>query len=262
MKISTLVSELFSPRIVQAPAVGYIGAIGDFPSLNNAMSALANNGQSVAGGVNYTTSAAAALTLTALGNALITLTNGTAVTLTLDSSYNMVNNLPLPLALGEKFTFQVAALGATTVATPTLSDGATTLVGTTSLVAGSARWYQGVVSQLISTIGQQWTVGTGFVSLAQFGATNNFTVTVNTNTITPTVGNLIFLSGITGTLPAGWYPINFVTSATSFRIAAPLSTVWTATVATVGTSLVAPATYSPLTSVTGLYATATTTVTA
>jgi hypothetical protein len=91
------------------------------------------------------------------------------------------------------------------------------------------------------------------VSLAHVGTTNNFTVTLGTNAIVPVVGQLIFLNVTAGTLPSGWYPINLVTNATSFVIATPPGTVWTATAATVGTITVAPPTFSPLITITGMW---------
>jgi hypothetical protein len=151
------------------------------------------------------------------------------------------------------FGFRIATIAATTVATPTLSDTAVTLAGTTSCVATAVREYIGTLTQVTSTSGISTTSGTTFTSLTQVGSTNNYTVVLGTNTQVPTVGQLIFLNVTTGTLPSGWYPINKVTSATSFVIAAPASSAaWTATAATVGTATVAPATYSPLMTITGL----------
>ena len=117
------------------------------------------------------------------------------------------------------------------------------------------------MTQATTTVGQQFTTGTTFTSLTQVGSTNLFTVVLGTNAITPTVGNLIYLSVSSGTLPSGWYPITKVNSATSIVIATGAGTVWTATAATVGTSTVAPTTVSPLITITGLYANATTTIT-
>lgn len=201
--------------------------------------------------VNFQTSAAATITLTNLQNLFQKLTNGGAVTVTLDSAYNIVATMPGAFN-GQTFAFSIFSSGAGTVATPTLSDTAVTLSGTTSIVAGNVRQYQGVITQLTSTVGMSTTPGTTFSSLAQVGSTNNFTVTLGTNAISPTVGTLIFLNVTAGTLPSGWYPINKVTSATSFVIATPAGTVWTATAATVGTSTVAPATYSPLLTITAM----------
>ena len=239
------------------------GAMMDYSSTNIDYFQLVNNGMSVAGGVNFTTSAGASNTLTALGSAVAQYTVGSAMTLTLDSAYNIGLNLPLPLSVGQKFTFQVHAGGATTIATPTLSDNAVTLSGTTSVLAGAMRWYQGTVTQVTSTVDANLTAGTTFTSIAQIGSTNNYTVTLGTNTIVPTVGQLLHINVATGTLPSGHYPINKVTSATSFVVALPPSgTAWTATAATVDAlSSGAPATYSPLMAIQGLYATATAIVT-
>jgi hypothetical protein len=193
--------------------------------------------------------------LTALGNLTQRITTGGASTVTLDSAYNIVKTLPTPLALGQTFTFMIVTNAATTVATPTLSDTAVTLSGTTTVTAAGARWYQGAVTQINSTTGSTLTAGSTFTSIAQIGTTNNFTVTLGTNAIVPTVGNLFYIGTTTGTLPAGWYPINAVTSATSFVVALPVGTVWTATAATLLSSAVAPSTYSPLVTITGMYAT-------
>jgi hypothetical protein len=189
-----------------------------------------------------------------MNNLLLRLTLGGAVTVTLDSAFNIVNNLPQPATLGQKFQMQIVTNAATTVATPTLSDTAVTLVGTTAVLAASSRWYQGQITQLTTTVGMPTTAGTTFTSLTQVGTTNNFTVALGTNALVPVVGQLIFLNVTAGTLPSGWYPINLVTSAVSFVIATPPGTVWTATAATVGTGVVAPATFSPLLSITGMWA--------
>lgn len=243
------------------------GAMLDQTAQVQLINALAQNGQSVAGGVVIAPSAAATVTLTGMGNLLEQLTNGGAVTVTFDSAYNIVNQLPQPAVIGEKFTFNIMTNAGTTVATPTLSDTAVTLAGTTTVLAAAMRWYQGVVTQLVSTVAALFTAGTTFTSLTQVGTTNNFTVALGTNTIVPVVGQLIYLNVSAGTvgtqLPSGWYPINKVTSATSFVIATPLGTVWTATAATLtppaGTLQTPPAAgiYSPLVTITGLMATVT-----
>ena len=246
------------------------GAVLDETAQVQLLYNLTQNGQSVAGGVVFAPSAAAAVTLTGLGNLLEQLTNGGAVTVTLDSAYNIVNQLPQPASIGEKFTFNIMTNAGTTVATPTLSDTAVTLAGVTTVLAAAMRWYQGVVTQLVSTVAALFTAGTTFTSLTQVGTTNNFTVALGTNTIVPVVGQLIYLNVSAGTvgtqLPSGWYPINKVTSATSFVIATPLGTVWTATAATLtppaGTLQTPPAAgiYSPLVTITGLMATVTATM--
>jgi hypothetical protein len=239
--------------IIQSPALQFTGAIPDQASLAANMNALILNGQSSAGGVNFVTSAAATALISTPGMLLLRLTNGGAVTVTIDSAYNLANNLPQPDTFGQKFQFQIVTNAATTVATPTLSDTAVTLSGTTAVLAASSRWYQGQITQLTSTTGIATTAGTTFVSLAQVGTTNNFTVTLGTNAIVPVVGQLIFLNVTAGTLPSGWYPINLVTNATSFVIATPPGTVWTAAAATVGTITVAPPTFSPLITITGMW---------
>lgn len=191
-------------------------------------------------------------------------TAGSATTITFDSAYNLVNNIPNAY-LGQTFPFTIITNASTTIATPTLSDTAVTLAGTTTVLAAAARWYQGQITQMSTTVGSAVTAGTTFTSIAIVGSTNNYTVTLGTNAITPVVGNAIYLNVTAGTLPAGWYPINKVTSATSFVIAAPVTgTTWTATTATVPGTIVIPSSayspnlpglYSPLVTITGVMAT-------
>lgn len=252
--------QLLFPQVVQTPSTQYIGSMADPGLLSSNLAALAANGQSVAGGANFQTSAGSTITLSNLGALVQRLTLGGAVTVTIDSAYNLCKNLPQPLTAGQTFGTEIVTNAATTVATPTLSDTAVTLAGTTTVLAAAYRRYQGSITQVTSTVGMPTTSGTTFTSLTQVGSTNNFTVALGTNTLVPVVGTLIFLNVTAGTLPSGWYPINLVTSATSFVIATPPGTVWTATVATVGTATVAPATYSPLVTFTGLYATVTATM--
>lgn len=239
--------------VVAAPPLQFSGAMVDNSSLQATVGALQTNGY---GGVNFNASAAASATLTSLYNAQYQFTNGGAVTVTLDYAYNIVAALPQPAFLGQKFDFLIDTNAGTTIATPTLSSssGGVTLAGTTSVLAASARWYQGVVTQLVSTTGIQTTAGTTFTSLTRVGSTNAFTLVLGTNAITPTEGNLVYLNVTAGTLPSGWYPILKVTSATSMVIGTPPGTVWTMTAGTIGTSTAAPATYSPLVTITGLWA--------
>ena len=183
--------------------------------------------------VNFATSAASSATLTNLGNLEQRLTNGGAVTITLDSAYNIVSALPgfsllsqLGLSLlGQTFGFVIVTNASTTVATPTLSDTAVTLAGTTTVLGAAMRKYVGQITQLTTNVGFVPDSGTTFTSIAQVGSTNNFTVTLGVNATSPVVGTAIYLGVTTGTLPAGWYPINKVTSATSFVIATPPGTV-------------------------------------
>jgi len=189
---------------------------------------------------NFASSAGAALTLSNLGNLYQKLTNGGAVVVTLDGAYNIVANLQNPF-LGQTGYFQIFSSGAGTVATPTLTDPTVTLSGTTSIAAGNVRIYQWQITQLATTTGTAVTSGTTFSSLAQVGSTNQYTVTLGTNAITPVVGNVIFINVTAGTLPSGWYPISKVTSATSFQIVAPTTgTAWTATAATIPGTAVVP----------------------
>ena len=218
--------------------------------LNQLTAANAANDQ-----LNYATSAGASLTLTSVQNLVQTLSNGGAVTVTLDYAYNIISQVLNPF-VGQSFGMVIATAAATTVATPTLSDTAVTLAGTsTAVLAASARWYQWSIQQVTTTTGSAVTAGTTFTSLTQVGSTNAFTVALGTNAIVPTVGNLFYLGVTAGTLPPGWYPIVKKTSATSFVIATPPGTVWTATAATVPGTLVAPTpVFSPLITLTGMFA--------
>lgn len=217
---------------------------------------------------NFATSAAATITISSFQGLTQRLTNGGAVTVTVDSAYNIVNNIPGAFN-GQTTAFNIVTNAATTVATPTLSDTAVTLSGTTTVLAAAFRAYQLQITQLSTTVGSTVTTGTTFTSLTQVGSTNNYTVALGTNAISPTVGNAIFLNITAGTLPSGWYPINKVSSATSFVIAAPVAgTAWTATAGTVpGTAVVPvasysfglPGLYSPLVTITGMWATVTAT---
>jgi hypothetical protein len=255
-KIASLVRDLLTLAVIPSPTIAITGAIPDPSSLAATLAALTQNGASAAGGWGWQTSSVASGTLTNLAKQVYQYTNGGAVTITLDYAYNICNNLPVPLAVGQGFEFVIVTNAATTIATPTLSDTAVTLAGgATTVTAAGLRWYSGVVTQATTTVGMPVTAGTTFTSLTQVGATNAFTVVLGTNALVPVVGTLINLTGITGTLPAGWYPIVKVTSATSFIIATPKGTTWTATAATVGTSIVAPATYSPTITITGMFGT-------
>lgn len=210
----------------------------------------------------FQTSAGATLTLTAMQGLTQRLTNGGAVVVTLDSAYNIVNTVFNPF-VGQTYQTTLVGNAGTTVATPTLSDTAVTLAGTTTLTTGGQRVLQTQITQVVTTQGAPMTAGTTFTSLTQVGTTNNYTVALGTNALVPVVGQAIFLNVTAGTLPPGWYPINKVTSATSFVIAAPVSAAaWTATAATVPGTTVVPASqytpglqgiYSPLITITGMY---------
>lgn len=250
------------PPLTTLPAS--LTQLGALPDASSFISILTQMNQANMAGDSYpfNTSAGATITLTAIQGLTQRLTNGGAVTVTLDSAYNIVNSIFNPY-VGQTFQTVIVGNAGTTVATPTLSDTAVTLAGTTTLTTGGSRFLQGQITQVVTTTGMSLTAGSTFTSLAQVGSTNNYTVTLGTNAISPTVGQAIFLTGITGTLPPGWYPINKVTSATSFVIAAPLSSAaWTATAATLGTATVIPPSqytpgllgvYSPLLTITGMY---------
>ena len=252
--IRRLVSYMTLP-VVAAPPLQFTGNIADNSSLQATVGALQANGSS-GQDPTFIASSGTSATLTALGNYLYQYTAGSATTLTIDYAYNIVNALPQPAVLGQKFGFQIVTNASTTIATPTLSSssGGVTLAGTTSVLAASSRWYQGVITQLTSTSGIQTTSGTTFTSLTIVGSTNAYTLVLGTNAITPTAGQLVNLTVTAGTLPSGWYPISKVTSATSMVIMTPPGTTWTMTAGTIGTSTVAPTTFSPLVTITGLWA--------
>lgn len=245
------------------------GALVEPASLQAFLSMLVQ-GQIAEGSVGFNTNATAAVTLTSLQGLIQRLTNGGATVVTLDYAYNIVNQLYNPF-VGMSFPMNIAATGATTVATPTLSDTAVTLSGTTSVLAAAMRWYQGLVTQVVTTSGAPVTSGTTFTSLTQVGTTNAYTLVLGTNALSPTVGQAIFLNVTAGTLPSGWYPIAKVNSATSLVIVAPLAgTAFTATAGTVPGTTVIPTSqytpgllgvYSPLLTITGMLATATAVIT-
>src|SRR5208282_2242330 len=229
--------------LFQPPFMAYDGVIPDLgtfaANLTGLFNFLGQNSQ-----VNQQTSAAATLTLTNVQGAFVKLTNGGAVTVTMDYAYNIVNAMQNPY-IGQTVPMQIMTTSGGTVATPTLSDTAVTLAGTTTVTTGGMRLYSTSIQQMVTVTGAQVTAGTTFTSIAQVGTTNAFTVTLATNTISPVVGSAIFINVTAGTLPPGWYPIVKVTSATSFIIATPPGTVWTATAATLpGTTVVPTSAYT------------------
>lgn len=267
-RLAALIRSYLTLGVVAAPSVSnlqFSGAMPDPGSLVNYLTSLNNNGSADAQ-TNFQTSAGASITLSSLQQLIQRLTVGSACTVTLDSAYNIVNNLSGPSA-GQTFPFNIITNASTTVATPTLSDTAVTLSGTTTVLGAAMRWYQVTVTQVTTTTGTAVTNGTTFSSLTQVGSTNNYTVALGTNALSPVVGNVIFLNVTAGTLPSGWYPVNKVSSATSFVIAAPSAgTAWTATAATVPGTVIVPLSqyqlgltgiYSPLITITGMMATVT-----
>jgi hypothetical protein len=238
--------------------LSFSGNIPDLGSLIQIVGQLQRQGMSVGGNPNFATSAGTTITLTNLGNLTQRLTAGSAVTVTLDYAYNIVAAMGDAAFRGQTFGFEITTNASTTVATPTLSDGAVTLAGTTTVLAAAKRNYLGQITQLTTTTGFVPDAGTTFTSIAQVGTTNAYTVTLGVNATVPTVGTAIYLGVTAGTLPPGWYPIVKVTSATSFVIATPVTgTAWTATAVTFGTTSTAPVTFNPLVTITGMYATAT-----
>ena len=217
----------------------------------------------------FASSAAATITLTSLQNLTQRLTNGGAVTVTIDAAWNIVQVINNPF-VGQSFPIQIITNAGTTVATPTLTGTSVTLSGTTTVLAAAMRWYQGLITQLVTTSGAPMTAGTTFTSLTQVGTTNRYTVALATNALVPVVGQAVFITVTAGTLPSGWYPIDQVTSATSFVIVAPpAGTAFTATAATLPGTILVPASqytpglqgiFSPLVTITGKMATVTATM--
>lgn len=234
------------------PSNLFDGSSPDVGALSNMLVGISKGGMSHQGRLIYNTASGTTATITALDCAWYVFTAGSATTVTVDSAYNIVGKMNNPY-VGMTFPFNISTNAATTIATPTLSDTAVTLAGTTSVTAAGLRFYAGQITQLTTTSGALMTAGTTFSSLTQVGSTNNYTVALGTNAISPTVGQAIYLNVTAGTLPSGWYPINKVTSATSFVIAAPPSSAaWTATAATVPGTAVAPNIYSPLVTIQGI----------
>jgi hypothetical protein len=232
--------------LMSAPGFQFTGNVPDLAALALALQAtLVTEQQGNPLGQTFQTVSAASVTLTNLYNLYLKLTTGAACTVTLDSAYNIVNLVPFPY-LGQVFTFSIQGTAATTVATPTLLATDVTLAGTTTVTTGGMRQYSVTITQLATTVGATVTAGTTFTSIAQVGSSNLFTVTLGTNAIVPVVGTAILINVTAGTLPPGWYPIVKVTSATSFVIATPPGTVWTATAATIpGTGSVPSSAFTP-----------------
>ena len=266
MRLKTLISFFLPMAVSLSPAVAgtvgqslqatnieFNGGIPNDGALIGAMQSLANNAAPNFGTVNSSSSAAASITLTALAGLNLLLTNGGAVTVTLDNAPNIVAQIPGPFN-GMTFPVRISCIAGTSVATPTTGNIGVTLAGTTSVSANSFRDYKGQITQLYSNTVQALTAGTTFTSITQISSTNLYTLALGTNAITTTVGNLIYLAVTTGTLPPGWYPI-YSAGTTSVVIALPPSgTAWTATaVSTMVQPAVAPATLAPLITLTGLY---------
>jgi len=239
----------------QAVALEQNGGILNNGAAVAAMQALSNNAMAATSSTNFVTSAAASITLTNIANLELLLTNGGAVTVTMDNSPNIVAQIPGPF-LGMNFPVTIACIAATTVAAPTVTNTGVTLSGTTTVAANSYRRYRATITQLYAATAQiqSLTAGTTYTSITQIGSTNLYTLALGTNAITTTVGNLIFLAVTTGTLPAGWYPI-YSAGTTSVVIALPPSgAAWTATaVSTMVQPTTAPSTLAPLITLAGLY---------
>lgn len=273
-KLAALLSSYFALG-VGAPLQGLMSALQVNGSLvePNSLVSVGNqilNAAAAADQFTFQTSAGATITLTNIQNLTQRLTNGGAVTVTLDSAWNIVNAINNPF-VGQSFNFWIAATGATTVATPTLTGSGVTLSGTTTVLAAAIRQYNALITQVVTTSAPGVTAGTTFTSIAQVGSTNRYTVTLSGNSVTPTVGQGFFLGVTAGTLPSGWYPIDLVTNANSFVVVLPPSgTAWTATAATLSALTTIPSSgytpglsglYSPLVTVAGVWATATAIIT-
>lgn len=242
-----------------AAAVEFNGGILNSGAVGSLIQSMLNNSSPAAGNNSaLITSAAATVTLTALGGVTYRLTNGGAVVVTLDNAVNIVNALNGP-TLGMTFPLQILASGATTVATPTVTNTGVSLAGTTAVVAGSCRWYQGQITQITTNAVTGVTAGTTFTSLTQIGTSNLYTLALGTNAITSIVGNLIYIGTTAGTLPPGFYP-TYSAGTTSIVIAAGAPGL-TATAATMVAPTVVPQVLAPLIALTGVMATVTATMT-
>jgi hypothetical protein len=239
-----------STQFNAAAGLEFNGALMNNGALVNSLQALSNNANPA---LQYSTSAAATITITNLYNAVQRLTNGGAVTVTLDNAINVVNAIPGPF-LGQTFEFDIAVNAATTVAAPTVTNTGITLSGTTTVTTGGFRRYQGQITQLFSNTVTGVTAGTTFTSIAQIGTSNLYTLTLVTNAITSVVGNLIWIGVTAGTLPAGFYE-TMTAGTTTIVVALPINgTAWTATAATMTNApTVVPQTYAPLITLTGMY---------
>lgn len=233
------------------------GNLPDNGALTSMLGLMSVGGMNHSGRVNFQTASGTTITLTALDSLFQRLTAGAAVTVTIDSAYNIVSKIPSPY-VGQQFPFQIVTNAATTVATPTLLDGSVTLSGTTSVPAAAIRWYSGQITQMTTTSSLIVSTGTTFTSITQIGTSNLYTVALGTNVNASVLGQAIYLNVTTGTLPSGWYPITTATSATSFVIATPPSSAaWTATAVTFPNYATAPNVYSPALTITGVCATVT-----
>lgn len=236
----------------QAIALEENGGILNNGALINAIQSLANNAAPTYGTVNYQTSAAASITLTNLAGLNLFLTNGGAVTVTLDNAPNVVAQIPGAWN-GMTFPMTIAGNASTTVAAPTVTYTGITLSGTTTIAANGLRYYKGQITQLYSNTANSLTSGTTFTSIAQIGTSNLYTLTLVTNAITTVVGNLIYIGVTAGTLPAGWYPTYTAGTTTIVVALPPTGTAWTATAATMTQPTTVPTVYAPLITLTGLY---------
>ncbi len=254
----SLFPALPTTTALAASALEVDGAVMNPGAIVGAIQAIMNNGASRAGHAdNFNTSAAATITLSSLAGLQQFLSNGGAVTVTLDNAPNVISNIAGPFN-GMTFPMFIACAAATTVAAPTVTNTGITLAGTTTVAASSGRWYKGQITQLTSQAVTGVTAASAFTSIAQIGTTNLYTLTITVNAIAQIVGNLIWLGVTAGTLPAGFYP-TYTTGTTTIVIALPPSgTAWTATAATLTNApTVVPVTLAPPLTLTGMFAAAT-----
>src|SRR5487761_1908794 len=209
-----------SPSLI--PANLFDGSSPDVGALSTMLNLMSVGGMNHSGRLNFQTASGTTITLTALDCLIQRLTAGSAVTVTLDSAYNIVAKMASPY-VGMTFPFNIVTNASTTVATPTLLDGSVTLAGTTTVLAAAMRWYVGQITQLTTTSSLVVSAGTTFTSITQVGTSNLYTVALGTNVNASVLGQAIYLNVTAGTLPPGWYPITTATSATSFVIATPPS---------------------------------------
>ena len=247
---------------IQANSLEMNGGIMNDGALIAALQALANNAAPNSGSVNSQSSAAATITLTNLANLNLLLTNGGAVTVTLDNAFNVVNQIPGPLP-GMTFPARISCIAGTSVAAPTVTNTGITLAGTTTVSANSYRDYKGQITQLYAGTNQiqPLTSGTTFTSLAN-AATNTYTLTIAGNSIATTIGNIIYIGTTAGTLPPGWYMIVSSSSTAPVIVAPPAAASWTCTavaspvanaVSNMQQPVSASGVFAPLLTLTGLY---------
>ena len=272
---SAVMAALLTPAIVSFQIAGantipspasieVDGALFNIGAITSLIAAFSQTAAPVTLNPNYAAvSSASAATYnvatvpTGIANTSILRSGGAGLTDTTDLAYNIVNGIPGAF-VGMTFPFLIVN---TNTGQLTLAAGSgVTLAGTTTVpTSGGARWYQGKITQV--------TTASGYVVAGITGGTysqsgNLVTLTLTGNTASaPTVGQAIQLtatSGALGTLnSAQWWPIVSVASATSFVVFNPVSQTTSGNVTTFTTGTVAPNVFSPLVTLTGMFATVT-----